>query len=394
MRRLRRAHQKWIRRREKLKRRAITASTTAVFTLGTCMTANSANLKPAQLNHQLPVRQDADADLLSNLEEVAIGYNPFRANQNSNSILDGVELAQRCADVIDKLPLEQDVKDPNQPYKWFMYQRGIETCDICGEKVNMGTIGIANPSIGLEVECPVIAIHYLEHGSFSYQGDIHSGRTKVPALLRVLGIRYPYVPDAHELPLDYEVLVPLALDANDLDGDLLADSEELDAGLNLYNSDQNANLVPDGVELAKSCARVIASLPVYQYNQEGPAELHKVNFMQKGLEVCEICGEAVNMGYWQLVNPVLGMRLDVSEIECHYMSHGSFSYHGNNFGDHQPLHYGRVDVGFLLKILQMPRSCGDLGAIYFPSDLNQDCKVDFTDFSEFAEQWLRITVPE
>jgi hypothetical protein len=228
-------------------------------------------------DHQLPVRQDTDAYLLSNLEELAIGYNPFKADQNRNSILDGAELARRCADVINQLPWKEDVKDPNQTYKWCMVQRGIETCEICGEIVNMGPAGIANPRLGLEVDCPLIAIHYMEHGSFSYQGDLRKGRIDVPALLRALEIRYPYEPDAHKLPLDYVVLVPLALDANDLDGDLLGDSEELDGGLNLYSYDQNANLVPDGVEFAKQCAAVIALLPVYQYNESGLAELHKNN---------------------------------------------------------------------------------------------------------------------
>ena len=100
------------------------------------------------------------------------------------------------------------------------------------------------------------------------------------------------------------------------------------------------------------------------------------------------------MGYWQIVNPKLGLSIDVYDITCHYMSHGSFSYSGLHLDPpNDPFHNGRVDIELLAKILEMPQQCGDLGTMYLPGDLNKDCKVDLTDFAEFADKWLDSTEP-
>jgi hypothetical protein len=67
------------------------------------------------------------------------------------------------------------------------------------------------------------------------------------------------------------------------------------------------------------------------------------------------------------------------------MEHGSFSFSGDVHGT------GRTDLALLVKILEMPSRCGDLGTIYEPADLNRDCKVDSDDFVIFTEQWLQNT---
>lgn len=377
MRKIRRVHQRHVRRRKKFKQRAIAAGTAAVITLGTGMSRNYALAGYTPDTHQLKVSQDADADLLADKEEIAIGYLVFKADQNRNQIRDGVELAKRCEVVIEQLPWEDEVTDPNQTYKWCMLQYGLETCDVCGATVNMGPAGIVNPRLGLRVDCPLIAIHYMEHGSFGYEGDVHKGRLDVAALSRALEIRFPYDPNEHQL----------AVDGDDLDGDFLTDNEELAAGYDLYNSDQDNDLTADGIELARQCAEVIDALPVYEPNKPDVNEAYKVNFLQRGLEWCEICGESVNMGYGQVVNPNLGLSIEVPVIVCHYMEHGSFSYSGDV---HEK---GRIDVALLVKILEMPRRCGDLGTIYLPGDLNEDCRVDIDDLAAFVERWLEHTDP-
>jgi hypothetical protein len=386
MRRLRRAHQRGVRKRRKFKQQAIAAGTAAAITLGTGVSLNKALAGFPQSGvpghtpdkHELPIGQDADADLLANKEEFAIGYRIFKPDQNCNEIPDGVELAKRCAAVIEQLPWENEVTDPNQTYRWLTATFGLETCDVCGATVNMGQAGIVNPRLGLQVDYPLIAIHYIEHGSFSYVGDVHNGRLNVAALLRALEIRYPYDPNKHQLPVD----------GNDLDGDLLTDSEELAAGYNLRDADQDNDITPDGIELARQCAEVIDALPIR--DPTGPEiiySLYKESFLQRGLEFCEVCGEAVNMGYWQVINAKIGLSIEVPVIVCHYMGHGSFSYSGNVHGK------GRIDVPNLVKILEMPRRCGDLGTIYMPEDVNEDCRVDFADFAELAEKWLESTDP-
>jgi len=376
MRRLRRAQQRHARERKIFKRQAVAAGAAAVITLGAGFALNKCIAANVPDKHQLPLKQDIDGDLLADGEELAIGYKPFVADQNRNGTLDGMELATRCAAIIAQLPWQAEAA-PGATYKWHTAQKGIETCDICGETVNMGPAGIVNPKLGLNVDCPLIALHYMEHGSFSYAGDVHTGRIDIPTLMRTLELRFPGEPDEHLLPVS----------ENDLDGDLLTDNEELAAGYNLYDADQDNDLTPDGIELAKQCADVIEALPVYEPNAPGVNELYKANFMQRGIELCEICGHSANMGYWQVINPKLGLSVEVPDIVCHYMQHGSFSYWGDRHGK------GRIDVALLAKILEMPRQCGDLGTILAPADLNQDCKIDLADLAKLAERWLDGTEP-
>lgn len=269
----------------------------------------------------------------------------------------------------------------------------------------MGGWEIINPKLNLKYPdpndplngffLPDLALHYMEHGSLDCYGDDHQGRVNLQRLLRVLELRFPYEPNDHQLPLDYVVegVGQLAQDTNDLDSDLLADSEELKAGYNLYNPDQDADLNPDGIELAKQCAIAIGQLPTSIPSD--PNKPYKILFMTDGLETCEICGFTTPMDFWIIVNPRLGLVIEaVPVMAVHYMEHGSFSYfgHGPN-PPYYPVHTGRVDIALLTKILEMPQHCGDLGTIYLPGDLNKDCKENAADFAEFADKWLQSTDP-
>jgi hypothetical protein len=212
----------------------------------------------------------------------------------------------------------------------------------------------------------------MEHGSFDCSGDVHSGRVDIARLLRTLELRYPNNPNKHQLVV-----------TDDLDGDFMIDSEELAAGYDLYDADQDDDLTPDGIELAKQCAEAVDDLPVFDPNGPEVNAIYKVNYLQRGLENCDTCGEAVNMGYWEITNLKLGLSIDVPVLALHYMEHGSFSYAGNV---HEK---SRIDLARLVKILEMPRRCGDLGTIYWPADLNGDCRVDSDDFAIFTDQWLQ-----
>lgn len=361
---------------------------------------------PSEPNdHQLPVPRDADADLLADKEELAIGYRPFDPDQNHNQIPDGVELAKRCAAAVVELPPIHQA-EPNETYKKEHALDGLEKCCICGNDIHMGGWEIINPKLNLKYPdpddpldatfLPDLALHYMAHGSFDCYGEDHTGRVNLQRLMRVLELRFPYDPNDHQLPLDYVVKPTgqLAPDANDLDADLLADSEELAAGYNLYDPDQDNDLLSDGIELAEQCAIAIDELPIYDSNNPTPNEPYKINYLQRGLEMCEICGELRNMGHWEIINPRLHLSIDVNDVAHHYMSHGSFSYSGFEPGSPDvPLHNGRLDIALLAKILEMPRRCGDLGTIYLPGDHNKDCRQDFTDSAHFADKWLESTDP-
>ena len=385
MKRLRRAYQRQTAKRNKLRKRAIAAGTAAAITLGAGAGLNKAFAKDKPVTHQQPVSRDADADLLADNEETAIGYRPFIADQNRNEVPDGVGLAQHCATVINELPAyfpDTAMPIPNETHKVVHALFGIERCDICGQEVNMGGVEIVNPNLGLSYPdpndplngtyLPDLALHYMEHGSFDCFGDIHSGRVDIARLLRTLELRYPEDPNEHQLTV-----------TGDLDGDLMTDSEELAAGYDLYDADQDDDLTDDGIELARQCAEVVDALPVFDPNGPEVNAIYKVNYLQRGLENCETCGLAVNMGYWEITNLRLGLSIDVPVLALHYMEHGSFSYAGNV---HER---NRIDLPALVKILEMPSRCGDLGTIYKPADFNRDCRVDSDDFAIFTEQWLQ-----
>jgi len=386
MRRLKRAQRRYAKGQRKFRRKVLTTGAAAAIAFGAGTNLNKALAQYKPDNHQLSVSQDADADLLSNREEYAIGYRSFTADQNRNQIPDGIELAQRCAAVVNELPSYVPgtmMAIPNRTYKIQHALFGIERCDVCGQEINMGGWEIINPVLNLGYPdpndpldgafLPDLALHYMEHGSFDCLGDTHQGRVDITRLLRVLELRFPYEPNEHQL----------SIQESDLDEDFLADSEELVAGYNLYDADQNGTIVPDGIELAKQCAEVIEALPIFDPNGPEVNAIHKVDFLQRGLELCEVCGELVNMGYCQITNLKLGLSIEAPYIVSHYMRHGSFSYSGNVHGK------GRINVPLLAKILEMPSRCGDLGTVYNPIDLNKDCKVDLEDFVEFVEKWLQ-----
>ena len=389
MRRLRRAHQRHARTNMLFKRRVLAVGTAAAISLTAAARPAKSLPLAAGDKHQVPVAHDADRDLLTDREELAMGYLPFRGDQNQNTVADGAELAVRCADAIAQLPTEAQAADSGQTYKRELVQFGIEQCDICGEPVNMGPIWVVNPHLNLEIQFTFLGLHYLQHGSFSYAGELRKGRLDVARLLRVLEVRYPDRPDDHQLPLDDPAGSgdPVDPDTTDQDGDWLADSEELAIASNLHDADQNDNLVPDGIDLARRCAEIIDRLPTLDPDSPDAKGLYKESFMMRGLEWCEICGESVNMGFWRIRNSASGMALDVYEIVRHHMEHGSFSYRGSLSGA------GRADVAALAKILELPARCGDVGTVYPPGDLNADCKVDFGDVAELAERWLNSTDP-
>ncbi len=388
MRKLRRAQAKHARTNRRIQRRILATGAAAAISLTSPAALAQPLRTPVADQHQIGIAQDADRDLLTDREEYALGYLPGQPDQNRTGTVDGVELALRCAQALAQLPSDPNVAAEGGSYKEEMLVFGLETCDVCGEPVNMGVIRVVHPSLGLTVEIPVLAAHYMEHGSFSYTGDVHQGRVEVARLARALGVRFPVEPDDHRLPLDDPAGSPnpVAPHTTDSDGDLLADSEELAAGLSLYDTDQDRDLVPDGIQLARRCAEIIDRLPLADPNAPDQKGVYKISYMMRGLEWCEICGASVNMGYWEIVNPTLGASIQVSEIARHFMEHGSFTHLGTRQS-------GRVDIAALLEILAWPVQCGDLGTTYPPGDLNQDCKVDIKDFAEWADHWLTSTQP-
>ena len=334
----------------------VTAGTLAAIMLGgVCLAGADEVLLPTSSDaHILSVAGDGDGDQLSMAEEVALGYDYHSADQNWNDLGDGSDLAMVCRKVIGKLPEGDPNGKTREVHRITHAMRGLVTCGGCGETINMGTVDIVNPALDLSVNIPILSLHTMEHGSFSYTSDLHRGRVDVPLLVRILELHYPEEPNEHQL-------VPEPID---LDNDFITDAEELGLGLNPYECDQNRNLTTDGVELARICAQAIEDLPTYNgWDDLGivPTTPYKIFMAMLGLESCDICGQTMNMGFYEVINPTLGTSTQVPVMAVHNMQHGCFDYSGST-------NQGRVELVSLLKILEMDETCGDLKP---PTDVNE-----------------------
>jgi hypothetical protein len=288
-------------------------------------TGNINELVPNQYDpHFLLVENDSDRDFLSDLEEISLGYDDEDRDMNLNQQPDGLEVGRHYHGLIENLPWWDLISpEPNGIYKIDHGMDGLEHCEVCGTRVDMGYVQIVNPLTGEDLVAHYISLHYMSHGSFSYAGEYHEGRVDVVALSNVLH-------DAH-----------LSTVVNDTDEDYLNDLEEADIGYDQQAPDEDGNWVRDGADLAKNMAEEIDRLPVGFL----PDQVYKTLHYQYGIEFCEVCGEEVNMGYEEIHNPMLGQSIQVDCIALHAMGHESFDYDGT-------IHEGRVHLAALKEILE------------------------------------------
>jgi glyoxylate utilization-related uncharacterized protein len=50
----------------------------------------------------------------------------------------------------------------------------------------MGYLEVVHPQKGITVEVPYISLHYMEHGSFSFEGTVNQGRVDLVKLHKIL----------------------------------------------------------------------------------------------------------------------------------------------------------------------------------------------------------------
>jgi hypothetical protein len=276
--------------------------------------------------HQIALEasQDPDGDLLLTSEERILGTAPELPDEDVNQVRDGVDLARSLAWAIDALPTEAST---TRTYVVHHLAFGLETCEVCGQHVNMGLLEVVNPLENDSLGIPYIGRHFLEHGSFSYTGTVHSGRVSAPwlrALLSEVGHRLP-APD-------------------DGDGDLLTDAEEAQIRSDPSNADEDRNQAPDGLDLARRLASEIGQLPTTPDTKR----VYRTDFAAKGLECCAVCGATVNMGHLTVCNPLAHLYAKLPYIALHYLEHGSFCYGGDVHGA------GRGEVQLLVEALHSP----------------------------------------
>ena len=247
--------------------------------------------------HAIPARAgDSDGDGLTDDEEAVLGTNPGGGD-------DGRELTNDLLDLITELPrYELD----NKPYLIEHEMDGVEQCEICGATFNMGSVEVVSPRDGMSVTFPYIGLHMLAHGGFAYNGTTNDGVVLPLALRTVLTSDG----SAHWVSV-----------AGDSDDDGLSDAEEAFFGLSPGNADEDGTEWPDGRELAQRMAAKIDVLP------EGPlpGQTYVIHHHTRGYYDCLVCGEPVDMGYMEVIDPVAVKSVNVSYYNHHFMEHGSFS---------------------------------------------------------------------
>jgi hypothetical protein len=246
---------------------------------------------------------DPDRDGLASSEEIILGSDPDDWDTDGNSIYDGPQRIDNLLPTLQSLP-RQPGSDGSYIVENLM--RGTETCDVCGATFNMGCLQVVNPLEGLSVDVPIMALHYLTHGSFIYRGSANDGRV-LPVLLRTV---LTGDGTSHWLEVD-----------GDGDGDGLCDEEESHFSLDPLAQDTDGDGTPDGPQLAMLMADAIDGLP------EGPLPdtTYVTHHPVYGIYNCLICNEAINMGYLQVVNARTAASVDIPYYSLHFMRCGSFS---------------------------------------------------------------------
>jgi hypothetical protein len=127
---------------------------------------------------------------------------------------------------------------------------------------------------------------------------------------------------------------------NDEDLDYLKYHEEIVKGYDWLSANTVCDSLPDGVVLAQRIAALIEALPDSQQADQP----YKLLEIQYGTELCDVCGEVVNMGSVHIFNPLRGIFVQIPFIGIHFLEHGSLEYLGT-------VHDGRVDVSAVKRVL-------------------------------------------
>jgi hypothetical protein len=253
---------------------------------------------PNQHLFALAVDIDADRDFLEDRYEAMLRLSAKNMDTDLDGLPDGPDLA---LSLLHRFQTLSSTPQKEAPYIEHFMLRGLEQCNICQETVNMGYAKISNPLENLSIELPYIFLHhFLTHGSFSWDGNVH-GQGRVNT-----------------------VLLNIVLRGN-------GESHLLGAALD-----------PAEQSLARTFGDAIDALP-REVQTERP---YVIEHQVKGLEMCHCCGQNINMGFLEIIHPVKKIKLDLPFISVHYLHCGGFSYQGD-------VHTGRCDAAALAAILDL-----------------------------------------
>ncbi|MCK4358776.1 MAG: T9SS type A sorting domain-containing protein [Candidatus Cloacimonetes bacterium] len=310
-------------------------------------------------DHWLPVFGDNDNDYLSYKEEILMGTQCFYLYPTSAD-----SIAKSYKTIIDSLPRETS---DTTCYAIDIFANGFYNCPICGETANMGFVVIYNPLRNLEIDIPYMALHFMEHGSFSYAIGQDTTRIDIELLKKVLA------------PFDTQHLIVETADDNDDDG--LNNPSELYFETDPENPYTHNIGIDDGQEITEAIIEHISDLPVYIGGGQPTDYIYIQYIPAYGFETCNICGKTVNMGYVTIKNPTQGTFIDFSIIGLHYISHGRFAYEGStNQGEIDPIELATVLDIDLTSIDHLPEIAEKYGyqLINFPNPFTGSTTISFS----------------
>ena len=312
--------------------------------------------------HWLPLGAgDPDNDYLTYPEEVLLGTHLNYFPQDS---LAGPAKALEFKAIIDSLPIGSS---DSTCYIIEHPTYGMETCQVCGAVMNMGFIEIVNPMRGLSIQIPYMGLHFLENGSFSFDGTTNSGRIDIELLKEVL---------AHYDTTHFSIVT-----SNDGDNDGLNDGYEDDFGTQPNNPDTNGDQLVDGAEVAEELLEAISGLPVVVWPDEPPANsIYMEYWEQEGMETCDICGILMNMGGVRIVNPLENTEISFPIIGLHYLAHGRFAYGGSrNSGEVDALQLAQIlGKQTIVSILEQLFDKEDFGLRSYPTPFNSTAVISYS----------------
>ena len=305
--------------------------------------------------------EDPNGDYLKYSEEVLLGVHEcFRYGEDPNGPLEALKFSA----IIDALP---DTPSNNSCYVQYHIQLGIENCQICGQVMNMGFVSIHNPMRDMITYIPFMGLHYMQHGSFSYDGTENSGRVDIEQLKNIL---------AHYDTDHYTIET-----ANDADNDGLRDDYESHFGTQIDDPDSDDNQLEDGPQVAERLIEAIARLPVIDWGDTPPDDsLYVIYLLADGLETCDICGITINMGTIHIINPTSGSVIIFPLMGLHHLAHGRFAYGGG-------IHSGEIDALQLDTVLDISTSVPpggwvpekhELSLHNYPNPFNVGTEIEFS----------------
>jgi hypothetical protein len=272
-----------------------------------------------------PSAIDTSGDFLDENEELLLGavWGGF-----PGGLPNGPQEAPDFADLIASLPR---APANNCCYLEEVAMDGVENCMVCGQEMTMGGWLLHNPMRGDTLFLSNMALHYMEHGSFSFDGTTNAGRVEIAHLKSIL---------AHYDTDHYAIET-----ANDDDEDGLRDDHESHFGTQAGDADSDDDQLVDGAWVAEHFIEVLSQLPLLDSpGSPAPDDTPYIYYdIAYGIESCDICGMVINMGNAVITNPLTDTSMTFPLIGLHYLAHGRFAYGGGTHsGEINPVELAHV----------------------------------------------------